>query len=125
MLTGVSPDGRYLPGIEIANNRTLLFPTAGGAGEPLPGILPGERIANWTADGAAVFAFQAGQDNPFPVKIYRIDRKSGRREFLREISPGDQAGTSLGAVRITPDGKAYAYTVDQGLAVLHVVEGYK
>jgi len=125
--TGVSPDGRYMPGVEIATNKTLLFPTAGGAGEPLPGIQPGERIANWSADGAAVFVYtyQQGQDNPFPVKIFRLDRKTGRREYLRDISPGDQAGVSLGVVKTTPDGQAYAYTMDQGLAVLHLVEGYK
>jgi acyl-coenzyme A synthetase/AMP-(fatty) acid ligase len=41
------------------------------------------------------------------------------------ISPGDQAGLAPGALRITPDGKSYAYTADQGLSVLQLVEGLK
>jgi Tol biopolymer transport system component len=71
-VTGVSPDGKYLPGVEISSNRTLFFPTAGGPGEALPGLQPNERIANWTADGAGIFAFEQGQDIASPVKIFRI-----------------------------------------------------
>ena len=123
--TGVSPDGKFLPVTEVATGRTLLLPTAGGEGEVAKGILPEERIANWTADSSGLFAYQAGHGNPFPVKIFRVDLKTGRRQLQVEIAPGDQAGVALGAVRITPDGKSYAYTADQGLAVLHVVDGLR
>jgi Tol biopolymer transport system component len=123
--TGVSPDGKYLPAVEVSSNRILFFPTAGGPGEIFAGLGANDRIANWTADGTGIFAYQLGADNPFPVKIYRVDRKTGRRQLHIEIAPGDRAGIALGAVRITPDGKSYAYTADQGLAVLHVVDGLK
>jgi serine/threonine protein kinase/Tol biopolymer transport system component len=123
--TGVSPDGRYLPGIDAASGRTMLFPTAGGPGESIVGILPEELIANWTEDGTGVFVFKQGQTGPFPLKVYRLDMKTGSRKLQEEIAPGDQAGIALGALRITPDGKSYAYTADQGLAVLHVVDGLK
>lgn len=124
-ITGVSPDGKYLPGVELSSNRTLFFPTSGGAPAVVPGLQPDERIANWTADGMGIFAYQIGIDKPFPVRIYRVDRKTGRRQLQVEIAPGDRAGVVLGAVRITPDGKSYAYTADQGLAVLHAVDGLK
>ena len=52
-----------------------------------------------------------------------MDRKTGQRQLLKEISPGDQAGLSAGALRITPDGKSYAYTADQGLSVLQLARG--
>jgi Tol biopolymer transport system component len=124
-LTGVSPDGKLLPVIEVATARTLLLPVAGGDGSVPKGILPDERIANWTADGSGLFVYQSGHGNPFPVKIFRVDLKTGKRQLQVEIAPGDQAGVALGAVRITPDGKSYAYTADQGLAVLHVIDGLK
>lgn len=122
---GVTPEGKYIPGLEPSTSETKLFPTAGGPGEVLPGILPRERIANWTADGAAFFSFQQGKDGTFPLSVYRIDRKTGQRQLIKEIAPGDRAGLSAGALRITPDGKSYAYTADQGLSVLQLVEGLK
>ena len=121
----MSPDGGLLPVADIATEHLLILPIAGGRAETPQGLLPEERIANWTADGSGVFAYQLGQVNPFPLRIYRVDLKTGRRQLQVEIAPGDQAGVALGAVRITPDGKSYAYTVDQGLAVLHVVDGLK
>jgi len=123
--TGVSPDGRYLPGTEVSSLRILFYPTAGGAGEVMPGILPDERIANWAEDSTAVYAYQIGEDNPFPLKVFRVDLKTGKRQLQKIIAPGDEAGIAVGAVRFTPDGKTYAYTADQGLAVLHVVDGLK
>jgi hypothetical protein len=124
-LTGVSPDGKYVPGIEAASGKHLLFPVSGGPGEILQGILPGERIANWSGDSNAFVAFQSGQGSPFPETLYRVDRNTGKRDLLRQISPGDQAGASPGNIRMSLDGKAYAYTLDQALAVLHLVEGLK
>jgi hypothetical protein len=91
----------------------------------MPGILPDERIANWAEDSTAVYAYQIGKDNPFPLKVFRVDLKTGKRQLQKIIAPGDQAGIAVGAVRFTPDGKTYAYTADQGLAVLHVVDGLK
>jgi hypothetical protein len=106
----------------MLNSGTKLGPYEG---EIPKGMLPEERIANWTADGSGLFAYQIGHGNPFPVKVSRVDLKTDRRQLHVEIAPGDQAGVALGAVRITPDGKSYAYTADQGLAVLHVVDGLK
>ncbi len=124
-LTGVSPDGKYIPGLEAASGKHLLFPVNGGPGEAIPGILPGERIANWSAGSEAFVAFQYGQGSPFPATVYRVDRKTGKRDVMRQISPGDQAGASPGNIRMSLDGKAYAYTLDQALGVLHLVEGLK
>ena len=89
------------------------------------GLEPGERISNWTADGSGFFTYQLEKGKPFPIRVFRLDVKTGSRKLEIEISPNDQAGLDTGGVRITPDGTAYAYGMNQSLAVLHVIEGLK
>jgi hypothetical protein len=64
--------------------------------------------------------------NGLPAKIYRMNWKTGHRALMREIAPPDPAGVdSIDSLRITPDGKTYAYSCVQSLAELHIVEGLK
>jgi hypothetical protein len=51
---------------------------------------------------------------------------TGQRHLLLEAAPADRAGaTGIGAILVTPDGKTYAYSVDQQLSQLQVIEGFK
>ena len=64
------------------------------------------------------------------LKIYKLDLASGRRELWKELTPPDPGGlidigSSLGEVRITPDGKSYVYTSWTMPSELYLVEGLK
>ena len=121
--TGVSPDGRYIPGARTINDKMLLYPLEGGEPQVAEGVLPGEWIANWSADGIALYAYRR---NELPAKVYKVDRKSGHRELIQQISPADRAGVNVAFnIKMTPDGKAYAYSISQMLGELHMVEGLK
>jgi hypothetical protein len=101
----------------------LLYPLEGGEPQVAEGVLPGEWIANWSADGTALFAYRR---NELPAKVYRVDRRSGHRELIQQISPADRAGVNVAFnIKMTPDGKAYAYSISQMLGELHMVEGLK
>ena len=56
----------------------------------------------------------------------RLDRMTGKRDLLLEVTPTDHAGaTGGGGILVTPDGKTYAYSASQQLSELQVVEGLK
>ena len=117
----LSPDGAYFF-TTTAAGEAHLYPTAGG--EPLRlRLQAGERLSGWSTAGPDLFVTNR---SGLPAKVYRIDWRTGQREFVREIRPSDQAGVdNVDSVMITPDGKAYAYSFVQNLSELHVVEGLK
>jgi dipeptidyl aminopeptidase/acylaminoacyl peptidase len=121
-VVGVTPDGNgaltMLPG------HLRLYWLDGRPPRDLPAIAVGERIAGLTADGAAMFVYDRTQ---LPAQVFRVDLATGRRELAFSIQPADRAGleSGIGSLFITPDGKAYTYSVSQVLSELHSVTGLK
>ncbi len=107
-----------------AGSKTLLYPVDSGAPEAIPGIEEGERIAAWAPDGQSFLVFQR---RDLPTKVYRVDYKTGRRQFVQEIAPNERAGVGRTGINLimTPDGKSYVYSTQQTLSELHLVEGLR
>jgi hypothetical protein len=77
----------------------------------------------WTSDGSALYVFRREE---LPVKVDRVDVKTGKKELWKELAPLDAAGvTQIARVCPTPDGKAYVYSFSRVLSDLYVVEGLK
>jgi Tol biopolymer transport system component len=119
---GPTPDGKYVTG--RFQGKTYLYPVDGGEPQPVEGMLEGERITAWSPDGTSYLAYRRGD---LPAKVYRVDRRTGRREFVREIGPSDRAGVGRSGMNLlmTPDGNNYVYSTQQSLSELHVVEGLR
>ncbi|MGI8961396.1 MAG: protein kinase domain-containing protein [Bryobacteraceae bacterium] len=114
-------NGRFLAG--TSGDKLYLYPIDGGKPEIPPGVAPGERLAGWSQDGRSLFVYTR---NEFPYKLYRVDRTTGKRELLLEVTPSDRAGvTGGGGVLVTPDAKTYAYSVSQQLSELQLVDGLR
>lgn len=69
-------------------------------------------MLQWSADGRFLFVREAGS---LVLRIHRLDLSSGRRELWKELTAPDPAAlidisSDPGQVRLTPDGKSYAYT---------------
>ena len=61
-----------------------------------------------------------------PVSIFRIDLRTGRREVWKDLPARDPAGVAtLSRAVMTRDGKAYAFTYQQILTDLYLVEGLR
>jgi hypothetical protein len=123
----ITPDGRSVLGVSgglgVGGGRILAYPVAGGEPRPLKGLLDGEMIAGWCADGQSFFAFRP---NEIPMKMHRVDGKTGERKLVREIMPTDRAGRLIAFWSYaTPDGKDYAYSTNIFLSELHLIEGLK
>lgn len=117
-----TPDGKYL--IARLSGKTMLLPFEGGQAEPLLGVEEGERTTGWASDSQSFFTFRRGDT---PTRVYRLDRKTGRRSFFQEIGPSERAGISNRGVNLhlTADGKSYVYSVEQNLSELYLVTGLK
>jgi Tol biopolymer transport system component len=116
----VSPDGRFA--LAHAPGRKLtIYPVDGGASRPLEGAFDFERPVGWGDNGSAVYVFNRGE---LPAKVWRLELGSGARTLFREICPDDGTGVEgIATARMTPDGKALAYSYYQRMSRMYTVEG--
>ncbi len=104
------------------DRRFYVYPLEGGEPVAIQGLAAeGERPERWAADGR-LYVIARG----VPVKVFLLDAATGRRELWKEILPADSAGvTPIGGVRMTADGKSYAYSFMRVLAELFLVDGIR
>jgi hypothetical protein len=75
------------------------------------------------ADNQSVLAYRTDE---LPARVFQIDVTSGKQRLVRELAPGDRAGVSqLQTVAATADGRTFAYSYQQVLYDLYVVEGLR
>jgi len=122
----LSPDGKLIAAVDRFRE-FYLCPVEGGEPRAIDGYEEGDGLLQWSVDGRSLF-LRGGGD--LVLKIYKLDLASGRRELWKELTPPDPAGlidigSSIGEVRITPDGKFYVYTSWTIPGELYLVEGLK
>jgi len=118
-----SPDGKWIA-VRGPDGKMYLCPLSGGAPTPVPGIEIGEGITQRTADGRFFFVNRVDR-NEVPLKVYRVEMATGRRELWKELVPGDPAGVSSITPLWTPDGSAYVYAYQRILSDLFLMDGVK
>jgi Tol biopolymer transport system component len=112
----LSPDGRFV--IAFRDGQPFLFPVEGGEARAIPGLGPGSRVyvVGWAADGRSLYVVPSGEST-----IWLHDVESGKRRIWKKLDPpGNHGPTSL---RITPDGRYYAYAAWRDFSSLYLVEG--
>jgi Tol biopolymer transport system component len=114
----LSPDG-LLVVARSPENQIVLCPVDAGQPRPVPGLAGLFVPVQWSEDGKAFYVFRMGE---IPARVEKIDVESGRATLWKELAPPDLAGMSLRAIAMTPDGKYYAYSCQQYLATLYLVE---
>lgn len=116
----ISPDGTLLFATESSGKR-VLYPLSGGATREIRSLPDEDRVIGWAADSRSLFVCTRGE---FPVKVYRLDPSTGRKEPIREIRPADPAGIlSSPRLFLTPDGRSYIYQFPRYLSELYLVHG--
>jgi DNA-binding winged helix-turn-helix (wHTH) protein/Tol biopolymer transport system component len=119
---GFSPDGKLMAAVDL-EHRFWLYPVDGGQPRALSGIEPGEVPIGWSADSNDLFVATV---EAVPVRIYRTEVSSGRRQFVNKVAPSDLAGLwGFLTVHITPDGKSYVYSDYRILSDLYLATGLK
>jgi WD40 repeat protein len=116
----VSPDMRFVAGIG-SSGPLVVEPINGGEARSLPGT-DGMQPIRWL-DNNSFLAYREGE---MPAKIIQIDAASGQQRVVKELVPGDRAGVSQIQIAVaTPDLRQFAYSYQQVLYELYVVEGLK
>jgi hypothetical protein len=115
-----SPDGKFV-WIRDLQGRLAIYPLNGSTPRPVAGLLAEDIPANWGTDSNFVYVYR----NDFPIMVYRLDLKTGRRVLVTQFSPRDAIGLDgVRSLRMTPDGKTGAYSYIRALSVLYVVRDF-
>ena len=106
-----------------ADGRLAVFSTDGGEGRAIPNLPPGVVPIAWTADSRGLFAYAIVG---LPARVLRIDPESGKAEPWKELLVADGTGVhGLPSLRMTGDGRAYAYSYYRALSELFSVDGLR
>ena len=77
-------------------------------------------------DGRSLFVRGPGE---FSAAVYRLDPATGRRKLWKTLAPPDPAGVFNierdSGLRVTPDGRGYAFTYWSWFNELYLAEGLK
>jgi hypothetical protein len=114
----VHPDGEAI--LADDDRGTWLFPLDGGEPRGVAGLEPGEERVQWGAGGSSIYVRQGTGER---VQVRRLDLATGRREPWREFAPDPLRGAAFLPLRMTPDGRYYAYTYIRHTADLYLVTG--
>lgn len=112
-----SPDGKWIAARDMIGNPARLYPVDGGKPRDIPGLLPHENLS-WSADPRFVYI---SEWKSVPVRIYRLDLETGKREPFRELNPSDMTGIcELSKIIVSADGRAYVYGFTRLLSDLYL-----
>jgi Tol biopolymer transport system component len=118
----VSPDGKFMFARDLSG-KGVLYPIAGADSRLVPGWLPEDVWITWSTDGSSVYVYQ---DEKTSAPVYRIDLATGKRNLVATLAPSDSDGvTAIVSVRMTADGKTYAYSFTRELSDLFIVTGVR
>jgi len=117
-----SPDGRTVA-VAMDDGDLLLCPIAGGEPRRLATTPRGLVPIAWIDDGRQLLAF--ARSGP-AADVVRLDPATGISAPVRTLGPSDAAGIiGIPTVRVTPDGRTWAWSYARLLSELYVAEGLK
>jgi hypothetical protein len=117
----ISPDGSRVAVSDDAG-RIWLYLVADGTRTQVPGV-EGVRELQWTADGAGLYVVTLGDP---PAQVLRVDAATGARQPVLQLMPLDPAGVrSIYIIRLSSDGRSYAYSYGRFLSELILVDGVR
>jgi Tol biopolymer transport system component len=116
----VSPDGKSVVATG-ADRRIAIYPIEPGEPRAVPGMELGDIPLRWTADGASIFVYRPSVP---PLRVEKVDVKTGRRILWKEVRPPDPSGVEqVGPMVIAPDEKSYVYSYRRALDELYLATG--
>ena len=122
----VAPDDRTVVGETPSG--PIMMTIGSSDSQPVRGLNAGDRPIGWSGDGRSLFFTRQRDLN---TEVYRLDVASGRQTLLSVLTIPDPAGASppgtgpTSGVRITPDGRSYAFSFLRTLSDLFLVDGLK
>ncbi|MBK8594600.1 MAG: serine/threonine-protein kinase [Holophagales bacterium] len=117
-----SPDGKTVA-VAMDDGDLLFCPVAGGEPRRLATSPRGLVPIAWLDDGRQLLAFARSGPG---ADVVRLDPSTGLSVPVRRLAPSDGAGViGIPTVRVTPDGRTWAWSYARNLSELYVAEGLK
>jgi hypothetical protein len=117
----VSPDGQTI----LAHNGPVVavYPIAGGAPHPIPGLDPDFLPVQWSEDNSAIYGYLSSE---IPLQVYKLNLRTGEKTLVQKLQPETTAGlVSISPVVATRDGSRFAYSYYQVFSVLYLISGLR
>jgi len=118
--SAVSPDGKWTAA-RSTDRKWWLIPVDEGEKRLARGVLDGESVAGWSADGRALYVYRPER----VTRLYRVELDDGARELWKEVVPIDPVGLQTAGLRVAPEANAYVLFSRRLLSELYLVEGLK
>jgi hypothetical protein len=104
------------------NQRVAVRSLDGGASRPFTALESLDTPIGWSADNQAIFTSQRS----LPIKIFKINLATGRRELWKELMHTNPAGLLyINAPSLTADASSYGYTYFRVLLQVYLIENVK
>jgi WD40 repeat protein len=115
----VSPDGKSI--VATSRDRTIgLYGVDPAEPRAVPGLEPDDVPL---ADGTSLFTYRPTAP---PLRVDKVDVKTGRRTLWKEIRPPDPSGIAqVGPIQIAPNEKSYVYSYRRVLGDLYLASGLR
>jgi dipeptidyl aminopeptidase/acylaminoacyl peptidase len=118
----LSPDGARIAAVNAKGDVTVV-PVAAGAAVKVASGAAGHSLIGWAEDGRHLYLYRIGD---VPARVQTLDLASGKLELWRELTLEDLAGViRIHPIKVTPDGRSWAYSYARVLSDLYLVEGLK
>ena len=114
-----SPDGRWVFS-RGPDKLGRLYSVEANAEIKLP-LTENDVVVGWSGDGKSLWYFRR---NVNPAPVYALDLATGQSRLMRTIAPPN-ATFGLFGLRISSDGRTYAYSVLTNTADLFFLDGVK
>jgi Tol biopolymer transport system component len=123
----LSPDGQTIAAVDRYGEYYLCRVNQQSEPAPLPGYEDGDVPLQWSADGKFLYIRDAGN---LALRLFTLNPATGQRQFWKELIPPDPSvlidiGSDPGQVRISPDGRSYAYTYWTSAGELYLADGLR
>jgi Tol biopolymer transport system component/predicted Ser/Thr protein kinase len=118
----VAPDGKSVVATG-ADRRVAIYPIEPGEPRAVPGLEPEDVPLRFTADGASIYVYRPSAP---PLRVEKVDVKTGRRTLWKELRPPDPSGVEqVGPIQISPDETSYVYSYRRAIDELYLATGLR
>jgi hypothetical protein len=114
-------DGEWILGYPLPSRVVALYSLDSDETIPVQGLAPDDRVIRFTENDREVYVFNR---DGLPVRIWRLDYRTGSRSLWREFMPADPGGIAgIPTVVMSADGRYIGFNYARTLSSLFVITG--
>ena len=122
LFDAASPDGKTIVA-RGTEGKIDIYSVTPDEPRVVPGLDRADIPLRWTADGGSIFVYRPSAP---PLRVEKVDVKTGQRTLWKEIRPPDPSGVvQVGPIQISKDEKSYVYSYRRALAELYLATGLR